>query len=278
MTALELPRGLVRAAIGAVLPHAGRESEDTPQLGRLRFHVLADEVLVWATDHMSSAIARVPIDDHLDDGADGFDLPAGEAKKVLQVFVPPSSPAIRSMWMDEPLRVEVGEHAVTFTEAGALMDGQALTVPRVVPVGEDRYPDVPRLVHAQLELAAASSAHSDALLNATVLARFASAAKAYDADWPLLRLLTPDSSEVALVQVGTRFLGALDRRVDPEHKRDVARERSAVWAGVLEPLRRPVPVVVPQEVTDDVMTQVKKLHKAGVTLTVVRAGDPNSRA
>lgn len=283
MTALEVPRGLLRGAIGSVLPHAGTETEHTPQLGRLRFHVLDDAVLTWATDHRSSAIARTVVDEHLDDGADGFDLPAGEAKKVLQVFTPPpASSSARGMWMDAPLRVEVGEATVTFTETGGFLDGQSLTVRRVIPIGDDRYPDVPRLVHAQLAEARASIAHSPAMLDATVLARFAAAAKAYDADLPFMRLLTPDSTDVALVQIGHVFLGALDRRVDPDRDHDRIRAVSARWEDTLAPLRRPEPVVIDQALTDELVDQAKKALAAeadrnGVKLTVVRVGDPNPK-
>ena len=83
MTAIEVPRGLARAALAAVLPHAGHESDDTPDLGRVRLLATGDALLVWATDHRTTGLARIEHPEYSGDELPAWDMPAAAVKKVL---------------------------------------------------------------------------------------------------------------------------------------------------------------------------------------------------
>lgn len=48
MTRLLVARGPARAALAALVPHAGRATDRTPDLGRARAHVTSTEVVAFA--------------------------------------------------------------------------------------------------------------------------------------------------------------------------------------------------------------------------------------
>lgn len=282
MTVIEVPRGELRAALSAVLPSAGRESEQTPELGRVRLHPSPEALLVWATDNLTTALARIEHPEYFSEVLDTWDMPASAVKKVLQVFMAPSNPDSREMWNDQMMRVEVGEHQVTVTEAGSLVDGQSLTVPRVVTTGEDRYPDVPRVLTAlgdrTLEEPGAS-----VRVNMVALARFASAAKAYSDVLPIVQLVPSHGSGLLLVRIGEAFVGSVpayptaDERGDTLAARAVViREQTGWWSELLTPLHRPTTIRVDQATVDDLTRQAAvALADAGdaVKLHVVRGED-----
>lgn len=279
---IEAPRGEVRSALAAVLPHTGRESDETPDLGRVRFVAGGDELLVWTTDHRTTALARVAHPEYVGDELPSWDMPAGDVKKVLQVFRAPSNPDARSMWEDQPLRIEVGKTTVTFTEVGSIVDGQALKVARIVPAGEDRYPDVPREL-ATLADAIALEPAPVAVLNAETLARFVSAAKAYSGEVPLITTAAGHGLHRALVRIGQSFLGSApaypDTRETPEQTAARNRDKRAWWLRLLEPLQRPVPVPVPAATTDDLAEQAEAiLRAAGTTVGLRVVPDPEPGA
>ncbi|EYR64661.1 hypothetical protein N866_07050 [Actinotalea ferrariae CF5-4] len=280
MTVLEVPRGMVRAALSAVVPHAGKESDDTPHLGRVRFYPTAGDLLIWATDHVTTGLARLDGPEYLAPELTGWDMPAAAVKKVLAVFQGPSNPDARSMWNDELMRVEVRPERVTFTEVGQIVDGQSLTVARIVPAGDDRYPDVPRMLVDALEHATTRPGGT-ARANLTALARFTAAAKAFNGDASLAHLIPLLDGDHLLLRLGHRFTGLCPTWPADAEREGLARAQAAVretstwWTALLEPHQRPVPVVVPEAVMDDLRDQATEALRDGatkVTLHVVRDG------
>ncbi len=278
---LEAPRGLVRAALSAVLPHTGRESEETPALGRARLVATGDALLVWATDHRTAGLARIEHPEYLTDELPAWDMPASAIRKILQVFRAPTNADARYMWDDQPMRIEVGDNLVTFTEAGSIVDGQSLSLSRIVPAGEDAYPDVPRALTA-LAAAVHDAPAQLGHLNLDALARFTAAAKAYNGDLPLAVITPGHSVHAALVRIGRAFLGSTpsypDARLTPADVRSGQLDQRMWWSQVLQPLVRPERVQVDQDTTDELGRQAAEvLREAGasVSLRVVRA-DPES--
>lgn len=268
MTAvIEVPRGEVRAALAAVLPHSGRATDDTPDLGRVRFVAAGDALLVWCTDHKTSGLARVEHPEYSDGDLPSWDMPAGDVKKVLQVFRGPSNADERSMWDDQPMRIELGKSAVTFTEVGSIVDGQSLKVARIVQAGDDHYPDVPRELVAVVDMVALEPVDV-VQVNADALARFVAAAKAYSGEVPVMAVAAGFGLHRALVRVGRSFLGTVpahpNSRLIPERLAEQERQNRGWWTEQLAPLRRPEPVRVSAAQTDDLTEQAAQvLHDAG---------------
>lgn len=269
-TIVHVPAGLFRAGLAAVVQHAGRETDDTPDAGRVRVHLTPTHLLLWATDRVTAALARVEIADVISGELDGCDLPVESVRKILAVFTPPSNQDQRQMWVDEPFRVEITAKRVTVTEVGSMVEGESLTVDRIQPAGEDRYPDVPRLL---VNAIAGRDATVPARPDMTSLARFTASAKAYAshlAGRPWAYVLAGSD---LVVRIGTVFLGMCPNRwaEDPE-KVDRA---TTDWTPTLIPLRRPEPVDVAESVVDELREQAEQLlreHGAEVTLHVVRDG------
>ncbi len=258
MTRLEVPRGKLRAAVASVLPHAGRATDDTPHLGRLRFHVTGDAVHVYATDIAVQALAAIWDPAFLDESADGFDLAAGEARKVLQVFRPPSNATAREMWEQQAVRLDVTSRQVTMTETGDLVAGQSLTLPLVETVGDDPYPDVPRLLMNTLRPQVPITVTTlDALVvDMPSLARFAAAATAYDRSFPLVRLVQVGPASKVLVEIGGEFIGQIaDYRLSQPVQ--VTEQEHRRWETALGPMMRPERVIVPDALVEQ--------FKAGVS-------------
>lgn len=236
MTVFTIPRGQARALLASLLPHAGKHTDDTPHHGRIRCVPGADQLLAWTVDGVTAAAARVDVIDHLDGELDLFDLPVGAAKAVLAVFRGPSDPDARQMWADAPLRVTLRESDVVLEEVDddiVDIEGRALTVERWVTDGEDRYPDVPRMLSRATE---GPDANAAALVSAEAIARFIPSAKAWDGE--LLLTTTKDPHRVE-VRIGARLLG-----ICPAIARDAdAREKTARsardWITRLTPHVRP---------------------------------------
>lgn len=264
MIALEAPRGQVRAALAAVLPHAGREAEETPDLGRVRFVATGDGLLVWCTDHRTAALARVEHPEYAQDELPSWDMPAGDVRKVLQVFRGPTNADQRQMWEDTPMRVEVGTSAVTFTEVGSIVDGQSLKVARIVPAGEDRYPDVPRELMGLADVIALEPT-AVVRLNADAFARFVAAAKAYSGEVPILTVRAAHGAHRALVRCGRSFLGSVptypNARLTPELLGGEEREMRTWWDEQLTPLRRALPVPVSSTTADELTEQAAAIFR-----------------
>lgn len=230
MTEFTIPRGQARALFASLLPHAGKQSDGTPDYGRVRFAPRADELLAWTVDGVTVASGYVDVIDHTDAGADFFDLSIAALRAALAVFQGPKDKDARQMWDDRPLQVLVGSDVVVLTEVEEIIEGRSLTVERWVTLGEDRYPDVPRLLSAATVDAEAPVAR----VSAEAIARFIPSAKAWDGE--VFLSVTRDPARVE-VRIGRRFLGLCPLLRDPEVD-DVAPGFRA-WHDRLSPLRRP---------------------------------------
>jgi hypothetical protein len=235
MTSVMLRRGDLRPALAACLAHAGRDDDDT--FGRIRIAVASSSMaVVSAIDGYSAGVAAVAVHDLQTDELPVVDLPLESVHDVLAVFKPPSGRDERAMWDDESLRVDITDEAVTWTEAGAFMEGKALTVPRIVQVAVDTYPDVPRFIRRFL-LDSHPTGH-DARASSTLMARFVAAAKVFGAPLVIRHTSTPRG---LVILAGPRFIGVLtltEGLDDPDaHKTDakVQTWRDS-WAEHLAPL------------------------------------------
>ncbi|UJP39350.1 hypothetical protein [Cellulomonas palmilytica] len=267
MTRFTITRQDARGLLLATAPHAGRETDDTPLLGRVRFVPTGDAVFAWCTDYATAVVAHAAVE-HEDGDLEPFDLPVGEVRAALAVFTPPSGEA-RMHWCDELLRIEVTREHVVLTELGHFLDGRQLRVQRIVPANvADKYPDVPRLLLDALE---GVPSHGDAYrVKAKYVARFNAVAAWYnDAS---LRLHGVDDPATVLVRLGATVLGTVPAWLLRDDARDAERTDLATWRTGLGPLRRPTDVDVPESVVDDLRETARALRAAGVTdITVIPA-------
>ncbi len=263
MTALACRRGEVRAALAALLPHAGKASDDTPDFGRIRLRACGDELLAWTTDGFTSAVARMTVDEHLDDELDEWDMSIHEVKAVLAVLKRPGNADQQSVWDSAECRIELTSKRVRFKEEGDLFGGRDVAVHRLEHV--PTYPDVPRGLH--VGLTTGPPEHPFTNVRTDLLARYVTSAKAYD-DVAVIR--STDAYSLILT-IGSHFAGQVrTMRLNPD---DSARYEGA-WADTLAPLRRPLPAEVPDDVVDDLRDQAASLLREGSGfLTVVRGGD-----
>lgn len=201
MTVFTVPRGQARALFASLLPHAGKQSEVTPEYGRVRFAPDPDELLAWTLDGTTAAAGYIDVVDHEDGEVDMFDLSTGALKAALAVFRGPTDRDARAMWDDQLLRVTVESESITLEEVESIVDGRSLTVERWVTLGEDRYPDVPRT----LAVDAPEGSASEAFVSPDALARFIPSARAWER--PLLLRVLGDPPRRVEVQVGARLIG-----------------------------------------------------------------------
>lgn len=268
-------RGDLRAAIASVVPHAGKESEDTPDLGRVRFAPASDALMVWATDYGTAVVASARVTEHVDGVLDTWDLSTQTCKQILAVFQGPSNPDARMMWEDQDLSVELTDEQVVLSEVGGLVPSRnrLLRVPRVLSAGEDRYPDVPRSVHNVLTAAwSADAAVRTYAVSVDGLAKLVPSAKAWSTHVHLTRI-----GPSVVARCGSRFVALIPTSRDfADLDEEIEQDRQArdAWAAALEPLRRPVRVRPTPEQLTDLERQASDLlgHGSG-GLRVVRAVD-----
>lgn len=217
MTDFTVPRGQARALFASLLPHAGKQSDDTPNFGRVRFAPDPSELVAWTVDGASAAAGFVDVIDHHTDTADLFDLSTSALKAALAVFRGPADKDARQMWADQPLRVQVTEDAVVLTEVEELVEGRSLTVERWVTEGEDRYPDVPRTLTTH-----PTDPTGQGVVGADALAKFIPSAKAWDE-----ALSLAFTSRLLQVRIRARLIGLCGAiRFDDDET-----ARRSTWAG-----------------------------------------------
>lgn len=261
-TQLLVERGAMRSALLAALPHASGDV-DSPH-SRVRVQMVRDAVvaedddaeqwvlLVSACDGWTGGVSRVLVEvEQLAGFGDELlevDLPLESVRDVLAVFKPPAGRDERQAWLSGDLRLAVSAAETTWEEAGPLIDGKQLTVPRLAPMPEEstEYPDLPRVLVEYLGTSKPLAKPST--VNPGLLARFVASAKAFGDYEVVLRHL--DKPRGYVVHVGTAFVGLLqtvnERTADSERRRaDKLATRSSAWVEMLEPLRRPVPALPP---------------------------------
>lgn len=239
-------RGSMRALLSSLVPHAGKESEDTPELGRVRFAPVQDALLGWATDHATAAAAAAEITQHVDGVLDSWDLSVQSCRQVLAVFQGPSNPDARMMWEDGDLSIElVGDEQVVLAEVGGIVPlrNRVLKVPRLVTAGTDTYPDVPSTLRGAVKAALpltrpAPPASSVAVEN---LGKLVPSAKAWSTH---VALSHTGEAGALLARCGARFLAivpALPSGRDVDKVRVDVEESLNGWSSRLGPVQKPNP-------------------------------------
>lgn len=228
-----------RAAISSVAPHAGKATDDHPHLGVLRWALTADGLLIWATDHNTSAAAHVDVVEYLGDELQEWSTTVGVAKKILAVFKASST---RSD--DGDVMLQVAGEQLHLTETGGLIPGEHLKVPRLTIPEHDEYPDVPRILH--VALTAPATRHGHAFIDWAHLVVFASSLRAWGSKGHLT--IVDGERPAVVVRAGKYFVGVVAREDGTgddtrtrEDRTDHARQ-NGTWADNLAPLRRPVKV------------------------------------
>jgi hypothetical protein len=226
MTAFTVRRGDFTAALAALLPHSGSEYP----FGLVRFTPQASSLLAWTTDGLTAAVAMITLFEHLDDGADIFDLSATEASLLLPVFRASGSAEHRAAAENEELRIDVTPEHVVVTEVGQLLDGKSMSVAPLMRTGEeDTYPDVARMLSGLVATPLVAE-YSDP--NPDLIRRFLAAGKAYGS-------LLVSRRQLLTFAAGTRFIGVCTTpRMDDK---DVRREDDLAesWASALGSHARP---------------------------------------
>lgn len=271
-------RGDFRAALASVLPHAGKESEDTPDLGRVRFAPWANDLTVYCTDHGTGAVATARITSHVDGDVATWDLSVQACKQALAVFTGPSNPDARAYWEDGDLRIELTPEQAVVQEVDQIPGRtRLLRVPRILLAGEDRYPDIPRTVHNLLTALPSrtrrhdlAGVYTDGGASVAALSKLVSSGKAWGDEVSLVH-----AGRSWLASCGPRFLAVVpdtEYHVDREAHGLMLRTDADRWVETLDPIRRPVPPPrPPAEVVDDLAAQAGRILGAGATgrLTVV---------
>ena len=230
MTVFTIPRGQVRALWASLLPHAGKQSDDTPEFGRIRHAPGTTDLVAWTFDGVTAAAGYVDVIDHHDDEAEVFDLSTSVVKAALAVFTGPKDADARQMWEDRPLQVTVTPAGVDLLEVEDIVEGRQLTIERLLTSGDDRYPDVPRTLTSPV----LDALVPEARVSADALARFVASAKAWGGEL----VLTVTESRVE-VRIGRRLFGLVPKRSGDVDDAGVELARAqGRWAELLTPLIR----------------------------------------
>ena len=220
-----------RRALTAVLPHVDRK-DSSEALSRVRLDVTAgsDVALVWATNLVTSAVARIPLLAPSDESA-LVELEPGTIKKILVMFPEVSDSIVapeRVLTITQPR-----ERLIQIEDTSGLFAGQEITVPTPV-MPSDRFPDVPFLLGSHIDKPPA--ARQSQWLSTADLSRFTAAARCYDEQ---IVLSERDGSDAAFVSVGVWFAGMLSR-FEPDNAHEYIDGRALQWSALLpDPTSRP---------------------------------------
>lgn len=209
MSGFVVPLFKLRQALLSVKVHA--DSGDDV-LGVVRL-LPGEHLHVMATDRYTAAVAQVPITERLDDVADPIDLAVQDVDKVLAVFKMPTD---KNQWEMASVHVDRHGQEVTFTDAGGLFEGQALTV----QVWDSSLPDLRPLIVARLR-SPLNIDGQDVGLGPRHAAKLVTAAKTYV--YPAYLELRGHKAPAFLVLVGPDFAAvAMPARPSIDPDRDPA--------------------------------------------------------
>lgn len=254
-----------RRALTSVQPHVDRK-DSSEALSRVRLDVTAgsDIALVWATNLVTSAVARIPLLAPSDESA-LIELEPGTIKKILVMFPEVTDSIVapeRVLTITQPR-----ERLIQIEDTSGLFAGQEITIPTPV-LPSDRFPDVPFLVGSHISKPA--SARPSQWLATADLSRFTAAARCYDEQ---IVLSEREGSDAAFVTVGVWFAGMLSR-FEPDNAADFIDGRADQWATVL-----PDPSSTPRGIrphdgrigndVDNLISAVRIVTDAGVCSTSV---------
>jgi hypothetical protein len=212
--------GDFRQALTSVRIHACTD-KDVPTVHRIRLAVGVENVTVTATDMFTAGMAIVSIwDGYGPDEAVTIDLLPEDVAKVLMMHPGGKDKA------DEPelmLRLDVTGERVTITDCSGLIDGRALTIPRL-PTDGGSLGTIPDLIlkgHGSPAVVV-----SDMVVSGDAIARFKAASSAYG---NALEVEAHAGVRALLVRCGESFLGLLMPRTLASSERDRMTEWSSGW-------------------------------------------------
>lgn len=214
----------LRRALTAVLPHVDRK-DSSETLSRVRLDVTAgsDVALVWATNLVTSAVARTPLLSPSDESG-LLELEPGIVKKILTMFPEVNDSIVapeRVLTITQPR-----DRLIQIEDTSGLFAGQEITVPLPARTS-DRFPDVPFLLASHIDKPPTSAPSQ--WLDSADLARFAAAARCYE---ETIVLAERDDSDDAFVTIGAWFAGTV-ARFAPENPERYLTSRAAEWANLL---------------------------------------------
>ncbi|PKV80865.1 DNA translocase FtsK [Nocardia fluminea] len=217
---IKVGTGDFRQALNSVRIHACAD-KDVPTIHRIRLAISIENVTVTATDMFTAGLAIVSIwDGYGPEETVTVDLLPEDVSKVLMMHPGGKDKA------DEPelmLRLDLTGERVTITDCSGLIDGRALTIPRL-PTDGGSLGTIPDLIlkgHASPAVVV-----SDMVVSGDAIARFKAASSAYGDP---LEVEAHAGVRALLVRCGESFLGLLMPRTLASSERDRMTEWSSGW-------------------------------------------------
>lgn len=196
---IKVGTGDFRQALTAVRVHACADAE-VPTIHRIRLAIDRENLTVTATDMYTAGLAIVSIwDGPGPDETVTVDLLPDDVAKLLTIHKGGKDKA------DEPelmLRLDITGDRVTVTDCSGLVDGRALTIPRL-PTDGGPLCTIPGLI---LKQHTSPVTETDVIVSGDAIARFRSAAATYGDP---LAVEGHSGVRALLVRCGESFLGLL---------------------------------------------------------------------
>ncbi|MGW6121468.1 DNA translocase FtsK [Nocardia sp. NPDC055165] len=209
-----------RQALTSVRVHACAD-KDISTVHRIRLTIDHEHVTVIATDMYTAGLAIVSIwDGPGPDAAVTVDLSPGDVEKLLRIHPGGKDKA------DEPelmLRLDVGPDRLTITDCSGLVDGRALTIPRM-PTDGGTLCSIPGMVHKQHT--SPEIVPTDMMFGGDAIARFRAAGNAYS---KALEIEAHEGARALLVRCGESFLGLIMPRTITENQRGEMADWARGW-------------------------------------------------
>lgn len=237
---VDVKTGDFRAALQAVIPHAGKSKagDEITALGRVRLVIDAYHVNVMASNGATSALAQASIEqddrpapEHDDDGPFVIDLAPTFVDQAIKVFVPRRA---RKNEPDSVGRLELAFSTKTLdltTAPGGVFDGLGMTFPIEAPNGN--FPNLLELLGRSAREAAGEAAPGKSLVTGgPSLHLFEAARKAYKQELWVSGIGGPESPGW-LVEVGDSFIGHLGGKVVGDDERKTHASRRGRWVKAL---------------------------------------------
>ncbi|MEU7631733.1 DNA translocase FtsK [Nocardia sp. NPDC049220] len=222
MTTVNVGTADFRRALNAVRVHASTDSQ-VPPLHRIRLAIDRQNIVVTATDTFTAGMAIASVWNS-SDGPGHYpctvDIALSDIKNILQIFTAGKE---KSDTPEFELRLDITDNRITITDCSGLIDGHALTVPRM-PTDGGTLCTIPGLIARQRDSDA--TLLTDMSVGGEVMARFSAASNAYG---HALDIEAHSASRALLIRCGEDFLGLMMPRQLLDQDRDERREWSAGW-------------------------------------------------
>lgn len=237
---IEVGTADLRKALQAVLPHAEKNSSgDNGVEHRVRLSFGASEMLVMATNGLTTGVATVKIDADsraerfaADDGAFVVDITPRQATMILRQFKVTRGPEAAGE-MDEAIELHASDGHLKLSDVGGLFVGEAVEFPTL---GIDSaYPDLQAMVGRALAGVGATQVGKPLVVDGRLLKLFAAASNVYDRPLDARASGDPDSPSW-VIGCGPVFVGVVSSR---HAEGDIKRTREAAHRAWLERLPAP---------------------------------------